>query len=507
MFPATSGSLRIPGSKAWRASLPGKWVAPFPSSAASLSAGAAAVGLITLIAFRFQLTLATAAFLHLVVVVLLARHAGFAVAGAVSIAAVLSQTYFLVPPFLSWAVADWHNVIALGTFGYCALTVSRLSSEATRQTRVAERRRKDTEGLYEISRLVLQLDRRRDPGPQIAAMIPQVFDCDSAAIFDSATATVAVSGENLLDLEERTRDAFVQGRDEYDSRRRAWFRVLRMGNRPVGALALRGGEIGLAVANALASLVAVAMERARSFENESRMEAARQSEQLRTAVLDALAHDVKTPLTAIRAASSGLLESRSLGPSHEELVSLIDDESARLEEITNRLLRLARLDAKDVSVRRGRLSIERLMAKMAAPRIRMKCLDPALAVSADEQLLSMALSQLTDNAQKYSHPGSTITVAAERKGGNAVISVHNLGTPIAASDLERIFERFYRAGNVAQRISGTGLGLSITRKIAIAHGGRVWASSEESGGTTFFLSLPVLEERLAERESVLTEQI
>jgi len=495
MSPATSSSLRVPGSKAWRASLPGKWVAPWPSAAASLAAGTTAVGIITLVAFRFQLTLATAAFLHLIIVVLLARHAGFAVASAVSVVAVLSQTYFLVPPVLTWVVADWHNGVALVTFGYCALTVSRLSSEATRQTRVAERRRRDTEGLYEIGRLVLQLDRHREPGPQIAAMIPQVFDCECAAIFDSASATVAASGDNLLDIEERTRDAFVQGRDEYDSRRRAWFRVLRMGNRPVGALALRGGEISLAVANALASLVAVAMERARSFENESRMEAARQSEQLRTAVLDALAHDVKTPLTAIRAASSGLLESHTLGPSHEELITLIDDESARLEEITNRLLRLARLDAKDVSVKRGRVSVERLMTKMAAPRIHMKCADPSLAVSADEQLLSMALSQLTDNAQKYSRPDTAITLAAERKGSEAVISVHNLGMPIAAADLERIFERFYRAGNVAHRISGTGLGLSITRKIAIAHGGRVWASSEETGGTTFFLSLPAMEEQ------------
>jgi len=491
MSPATDRALRLPVSKGWRASLPGRWIAPWPIRSASLALGTAAVGMVTLVAFRFQLNLATAAFLHLIIVVLLARHSGFAIASSVSVVAVLSQTYFLVPPALSFVVADWHNVIALATFGYCALTVSRLSSEATRQMRVAERRRQETEGLYEISRFVLLMDRHREPGPQIAGMIQRVFNCECVAIFDAVSGSIASSGGNVLDLEERTRDAYVQGRDEFDSRRRAWFRVLRSGNRLAGSLALRGGDIGGAVANALASLVAVALERARSFENESRMEAARQSEQLRTAVLDALAHDVKTPLTAIRAASSGLLEAHVLDPNHEELVALIDDESARLDEITNRLLRLARLDAKDVNVKRGWVRIEHIMGKMAAPRLRTECEDPDLAVHADEQLLLMALSQLIDNAMKYSTPGTEITLSAVRKGNQALISVHNFGSPIDPSELERVFDRFHRGGNVANRISGTGLGLSITRKIAIAHGGRVWASSDADRGTTFFLSLPL----------------
>jgi two-component system sensor histidine kinase KdpD len=468
----------------------------------STLAGAAAVTLITLLAFRLHLNLATPAFLHLIVVVLLARHSGFLAAGVVSVVAVIFQTYFLVPPVLSFVVADSHNLIALATFGYCALTVSRLSSEAARQARVAENRRRDTEGLYEISRLVLLMDRRREPGPQLAAMIPRVFDCKTVVIFDSASAALAFAGKNEPDLEEATRAAYLTDRDDFDRQRHVWFRVLRIGNRPVGALALSGGEVGEAVANALASLIAVAMERSRSFENESRAEAARQSEQLRTAVLDALAHDVKTPLTAIRAASSGLLEAHVLDPLHEELVSLIDEESARLDDITNRLLRLARLDAREVRLHRDRLGVERLLDQTVSPArrrspdriIRTRCAQEGLAVSGDEQLLSMALSQLIDNALKYSQPETGMTVAAERKGLDALISVHNFGSTIPEADLERIFERFYRSRDVSRRVSGTGLGLSITRKIALAHGGRVWASSDETRGTTFYLSLPLTEE-------------
>jgi two-component system sensor histidine kinase KdpD len=322
-------------------------------------------------------------------------------------------------------------------------------------------------------------------------MIRRIFDCESVALFDAVSNSTASSGNTVLDLEQRTRDAFVQGRDEFDTRRRAWFCMLRAGSRPVGALALRGDGIDATVASALASLVAVAIDRVRSFENESRIEAARQSEQLRTAVLDALAHDFKTPLTAIRAASSGLLESHALDARHEELVSLIDSESARLDSIASRLLRLARLDAKDVRVESGCVRLEPLLSRIEVPRVRTEAVDPSLAINADEHLISMALAQLIDNALKYSWPGSEVTVAAARQGTEAVISVHNLGEGIEEADRERVFERFYRGGNVAGRIAGTGLGLSIVRKIALAHEGRAWVASE-AGGATFFLALPAL---------------
>jgi signal transduction histidine kinase len=146
--------------------------------------------------------------------------------------------------------------------------------------------------------------------------------------------------------------------------------------------------------------------------------------------------------------------------------------------------------------------VERLLDQTVSPArrrspdriIRTRCAQEGLAVSGDEQLLSMALSQLIDNALKYSQPETGMTVAAERKGLDALISVHNFGSTIPEADLERIFERFYRSRDVSRRVSGTGLGLSITRKIALAHGGRVWASSDETRGTTFYLSLPLTEE-------------
>jgi two-component system sensor histidine kinase KdpD len=467
-------------------------------AAVSVACGTGAVALITLAAFRFHLNLTTAALLHLIVVVLIARYSGFWAASGISLIAVVCQLYFLVPPILTFVVADPQNWVSLAAFEYCALIVSSLSGQATRQTLVAMRRQEETEGLYEISRLVLLMDRGQEPGPQLVAMIQRVFHCESVCLFDSDSTRFSAAGPADSSLESRTKDAFATGRDWFDDTDHTWFCVLRMGARPVGALSLRGGGIGEPVARALASLVAVALERFRSLEKENRAEAARRSEQLRTAVLDALAHDVKTPLTAIRAASSGLLEVGALAPAQNELVTLIDNSAARLDDITNRLLGMARLDEKEVrlnprSLRLGpmiRQAVAAFEGRAAGHAITTSGFVDNMTVAGDEQLLGMGLAQLIDNAIKYSAAQSGIAIRVERSGNDIVISVNNRGALIPASDLERIFERFYRGPGTAQHVPGTGLGLSITRKIAAAHSGRVWATSDAESGTTFFLALP-----------------
>ncbi len=316
---------------------------------------------------------------------------------------------------------------------------------------------------------------------------------------DLRTDRFAAAGVVEPDLRQRTKDTYIGAGDRFDARDSAWLCVLRMGVRPVGALTLRGGGIGEPVARALASLAAwVALERSRSLEKESRADAARQSEQLRTAVLDALAHDVKTPLTAIRAASSGLLEVGGLAPRQSGLVTLIDNEAGRLDEITSRLLGMARLDEKEVRMKPRNLRLDLLVrdAVIAFKRrtpgraIRTSGLTADMNVAGDDHLLGVGLVQLIDNAIKYSTPHSAISIAAERCGKEVILSVHNRGTVIPPADLERIFERFYRAAGTAHQVTGTGLGLSITRKIAAAHAGRVWATSDADRGTSFFLALP-----------------
>ena len=215
-------------------------------------------------------------------------------------------------------------------------------------------------------------------------------------------------------------------------------------------------------------------------------------------MLDALAHSVKTPLTAIRTASSGLLEAGRLSGDDEELAALIDEQAGHLNRLTTELLQMARIDAAEVRVRRERVVVLTLVEDVLAryrEQLQGRHLglpDSAsdLEVYGDRKILAAALEQFIDNASKYSTPGSPISVAAEENLGEIVISVHNEGPPVPAAERERIFERFYRAEGSGHRAPGTGLGLSIAKKAAEAHGGRTWVVSEEGTGTTFFLALP-----------------
>jgi two-component system sensor histidine kinase KdpD len=267
----------------------------------------------------------------------------------------------------------------------------------------------------------------------------------------------------------------------------------------VGALVLRGRSSAL-VADALASLSAIAIDRNQSFEKEERAESARKSEQLRAAVMDALAHEFKTPLTAVQTASSGLLELKGLTDSQSDLVRLIDDEAIRLNALCTRLLQTAKLEAQKLDLEMEEVNLKGLVEEVLADNskgreqernpMQIAIDDPELTLRVDRGLLATILAQYIDNACKYSSPGTPIEIGARRSRTEILISVHNFGPTIPIEDREQVFERFYRSSALRDVAAGTGIGLSIVRKAAEAHHGHVWVISDEKEGTTFFLSLP-----------------
>ncbi len=281
-------------------------------------------------------------------------------------------------------------------------------------------------------------------------------------------------------------------------------RVIRLGAVPVGSLVLRG-ETSALTNSVLASVIAITFDRYRATANESRIEAERQAEQMRATVLDNLAHAYKTPLTAIRAASSGLSEMGRLSQGQAELVSLIDEQASQLNELTTRLLTTARLesvapDASHATVQPEPVSAGPLIDEVIAglgdrsgsSAIRIELPDEGLTLGCDRELMVMLLSQYLDNACKYSDAGSVITVRAERAGSEILFSVHSVGSVIPLAERERIFDRYYRSSSSFTRAAGTGIGLSIAKRAALAHQGSVWVSSDESAGTTFFAAIPDL---------------
>lgn len=459
--------------------------------------------LATLVAYQLHLNLATTSLLQLLVVLAIALKAGFWQATVVSLLAFCCLDYFFIPPVFTFTITDPQNWVSLAVFETSALIVSRLSTEAKLQAVAATARRAELEQLYEMSRQLLLFGGAQSLHGQILSSLRQTFPIEATALFDASAASTESIGDADSSLLAQARAAYLNDREFCSEDGLTWVRVLRLGVRPIGALAFKASRMSETTANALASLTAIALERARALERESRAEAERQSEQLRTTVLDALAHEYKTPLTVIRTATSGLSEIGGLTPTQSELVALIDSETKQLSNLTHRLLKTSRLDTADIRLRPENIEVSEFIfgllasAKnmLAGRSVHVESFHSRIRLRADRELLTMALMQFLDNAVKYSDPASAITLAVTTAPGAVRISVHNFGPVIPSQERERIFERFFRTTGAQTRAAGAGVGLSVTKKVAEAHQGRVWVHSEERKGNTFFFELPACKSR------------
>jgi two-component system sensor histidine kinase KdpD len=462
--------------------------------------GCAAIAAVTFVAYKLHVPLSTAGFIYLLIVVGVALAYGIWQATFVSLVAVSCLNYFFIPPVLSFAVADSRDWVALVSFQVCALLVSRLSSREQRMARDANYQRIQMKKLYELSRGILLFDLHTPPGPQLVQLIRRTFLADDVAIFDADLARLDHQGDWSIDEQQIAKTAYLTDRNEDDRDIRTTQRVIRLGSSPIGAMAIRG-EVDPLIANAVASLAAIAFERYRSYEKEARAESAKQAEQLRVAVLDALAHAFKTPLTVICTASSGLQEMGTLDKTEAELAELINQEAVNLNQLCTRLLQTAKLEASSVTLRTEPVIISRLVddvvsglaGTLKGHPIELSIQEQDTPLEGDRELLMMILTQYLDNAAKYSAPDTPIGVAVRESNSELLLSVRSRGSIIQMQDRERVFERFYRGSDAKQRVPGTGVGLSIVKKAAEAHQGHVWVISGEAEGTTFFLSMPKLQ--------------
>ena len=455
------------------------------------------IALLTFSGYVLHFNPAPVGFLFLLVVVCEAILCGFWQASVVSVLACACLDYFFYPPLWTFDIADPQNWVALGAFEISALLVSRLSSRERLNLREAKLQRRAMEQLYELSRSTLLINLHQAPGPQLTHLIQRIFSAEAVAIFDANSGLCDAAGVWKEDERELAKECFLSQVDDDDKAAHTARRVLRAGADSIGAIAIRG-DLGPLVADALASLTAITLDRCVSFEKESLIEAAHQSERLRAAVLDSLAHAVKTPLTAIQAANAGLTELGALNAPQKDLVALIDDESSKLSLLSTRLLQTAKLEAQELSVAKDEIVVAELVStalaeqrpRMAGHPVEVSVADPDLTIRGDRDLLSMALAQYLDNAAKYSFIGTTVKVAARESHAEVIISVHNFGPAIPITDREKIFQRFFRSEGTMHLAAGTGIGLSTVRMAAEAHRGHVWVISNSQEGTTFFLSLP-----------------
>ncbi len=463
-------------------------------SRAAASIGAVAV-ITTLYVELLQVNPTTVALSYLVAILLIATWWGIAEAIAASLVAVACFNFFFLPPVGTWTIADPQNWVALVAFLLTAVVASQLSGRARQRNIEALGRQRDLERLYALSRALLLAEAGASVTGGIAHRIAETFELRAVALYDRQTDTISRAGAlDLPQIEGKLRDVARQAVSVRDSSGLV-ITAIRLGGAPIGSLAILDRGLSDTVFQSIANLVAIGLERARGQEAAARAEAARQSGELRAAVLDALAHEFKTPLTSMKAAAVSLLSGTRAEAPDRELASIIDQDVDRLQVLVTDAVQMLRIDAGDFVVRRDRhrlaevvrSTIRRLSPQLDGHPI-VNAVPEDLSIEADRDLLGFALRQLIDNAAKYSPPTSTIEVGATTNG-TVDLSVRNSGSAIPEREHARIFERFYR-GTQARRIPGTGMGLAIVEQIARAHGGSVQVSSSPETGTEFRISLP-----------------
>jgi two-component system sensor histidine kinase KdpD len=369
-----------------------------------------------------------------------------------------------------------------------------------REAQTALARRAEMESLYSFSRGILLADTATNEpiAEQIARLLVRVFDCPGSAVLDSATGAFYYSGPESLELDaERMRQTILHGIVERESAVQIF--PVSLGGQPIGCAAVKGLNLSQPAIDSLANLIAIGLERARSLQSASKAEASRQSEELKSTLLDAIAHEFKTPLTSIKAAASGLL-SASMAPSEHELAIIVEEEADRLNVLVSQTIRMSRIEAGKVQLERRMVEpvevVRSALAQLGSRAgDRQVSIEPAAGLeetSLDPDLFAIAVRQALDNALKYSNLTDPVEVLLSLSPKELLVEVRDHGPGIPAGEQTQVFEKFYRGASQAKQVPGSGMGLSIAREIVELHGGKAWIESQPGHGTSFFASIPRL---------------
>jgi two-component system sensor histidine kinase KdpD len=470
-----------------------------------LSAALAVAG-ITLVGHRWlHLNPTTIALAFLLGVLGISASWGLRQAVFMSAIATLAFNYFFLPPIGTFNISDPQNWVALFAFLITAVTASELSERARRGTRSAVERRQELERLYAFSQLLLSSDNPAELLNLIPRYIVESFSIRSAAVLLSSRSDVYRSGPTIDGLESRDLQLIsLRGEPRFDAAQQLAFMPLRLGMRVVGCLGVAGSVLSRQTLEAIGSLVAISVERAGAVEKLSRAEASRESEQLRSVLLDSVTHEFRTPLTSIKASVTELLGS----PNHsnedrQELLTIINEESDRLNRLIGEAAEMAQLDANKVEFRFDpapvgnvvEQALDELKQLLAPHPVEVRIPPDLPKAHMDSAHIKEVLVHLIENAAKYSPSNAPIRITAEAKDTDhdrmLTVSIADRGPGIDDFEQSLVFEKFYRGRNQRVQVHGTGMGLAICKAIVEAHGGRLGVTSQLGHGSVFYFSLPV----------------
>jgi two-component system sensor histidine kinase KdpD len=465
---------------------------------------AAALGAVAVLVWcftRLPVNPTTVALSFLLVVLFVASRWGLTLATITAIVATLAFNYYFLPPVHTFTIADPQNWIALLAFLVSAILASRLSERARRETENATRRRKEVERLYSLSQQLLATENVLELNNSIPQFVKDAFGLTAAAMFLPKRNEVYRTGIEHPELSDDELRAVTQ-RGELHINQELQISIvpLRIGVRPVGSIGMEGASLSRETLEAVGSLIAISIERAGAVETLSRAEAARENEKLRSAILDSVTHEFRTPLTSIKASVTTLLSSAVIDDTgRRDLLDVINEETDRLNRLVGEAAEMAQLDAQRVELHLTPypviVIVEAVLEKsrqvLGKHDLRLQIPESLPDVRVDLDRIAEVLIHLLENAARYSPEDTPITISAEARGTMVEISVADRGPGIDDLEQSLVFEKFYRGRDQRYRVQGTGMGLSISKAIVEAHGGTIGLTSQIGSGSVFRFTLPV----------------
>ncbi len=459
----------------------------------------AAVAAITVFyKYFFHVNPTTVALSFLILILLVSAYWGFRLAVVAAVIATAAFNFFFLPPYGTFVISDPQNWFALVAFLITAMVASNLAEHARREAAQAIRRRTEVERLYAFSQSLLTAENTMELVNKVPGFVASTFGLNGAALLVASTDTVYRSNPRLLIDSGRLKTTYARG--EPSTEAGISYVPLRIGVRTSGALAIAGESLSRETLDAIGSLIGIAIERVRAVDEVTKTRAMQENEKLRSALLDSVTHEFRTPLTGIKASVTTLLSTYALDDSQrQELLTVINEETDRLNRLVGEAAEMAQLDSGMFELEKSQHAIrEAVDAALEDTRATLQNHPVEINIPADLPPLPMDFSRirevllhLIENAAKYSPPETAIKISAALAKGSVVTSVADHGPGIDSFEQGLIFDKFYRGRNQRYAAHGTGMGLAICKTIVEAHGGTIEVVSQVGSGSVFSFSLPL----------------